>query len=247
MRANIIMIRLGVTGLVVCLGAGAVAACNGHDGPKSDKEPPRTARLIRDGVLVRTPAAALSVCGSASSQFTRPARCPAVIPRSDGAWGPARVLDRTPCEYLVELQPRAFRGAPQEIWHLLVGGRCRRFDLRTSGGGRWPARGFLAADLRLVGVHPLTPGQSGRGRPARPRVVKRLQIGDRPGLLLRYAPQPLTSVHTGHLAIVWNERSAAYVVSGHPADSPTPAQNDRAIRALRETALAMYDGATPAR
>ena len=137
---------------------------------------------------------------------------------------------------------RADRGGPRgAIYHLLFGGRCKPFDLSIDQG-RWPARGFIGRDLRLVGLRPLRPGESGRRDgfgPDRPRVIRRLRVGTRSGLLLRYRAQPLTTVHSGHFAVVWNQASAGYAVSGHPSEPGTRRQERRASQALQAMALAM--------
>jgi hypothetical protein len=66
-----------------------------------------------------------------------------------------------------------------------------------------------------------------------------MRIDGSPALLLRYRAQPLTTVHSGHLAVVWNEARAAYVVSGHPSDPRSARKDRRTVRALRAMALAM--------
>jgi hypothetical protein len=194
-------------------------------------------------LLVKTPPGVLAVCRSAGSPGPMPVRCPPAIPVPDGAWGRARALDDRACQYLVDVEPG---GAPAvgpkgPIYHLLFGARCRSFDLRTDDR-RWPTYGFIANDLRLVGRRPLRPGELGRAdgfAPAQPRVVARVRVGARPGLVLRHREQPLTTVHSGHLAIVWNQANAGYVVSGHPTDPRTEDQERRTIQALRAMALAM--------
>jgi hypothetical protein len=192
-------------------------------------------------LLVESPPGVADVCPA--SQTRMPARCPAVIPTPNDGWGRARLLDGHPCEYLVDVEPgsSAGSGAGGAIYHFLFGGRCRPFDLAIERG-RWPARGFIGRDLRLVGRLPLKPGQSGGFRPDRPRVIRRLRVGSQPGLVLRYRPQPLTTVHTGHLAIVWNEATAGYAASGHPSDPRTGRSERRAIKALRGTAVNMRSG-----
>ena len=77
------------------------------------------------------------------------------------------------------------------------------------------------------------------GRPSGPGVIARLTVGTPPALLLRYPPQPLTTVHSGHLAVIWNERKAGYVVSGHPVDPISIERRRQATDALRAMALAM--------
>jgi hypothetical protein len=230
-------LRLALVALLVALGV--VAVVLGAGGRDRSSEPAGGVsaidQAIRDDLVARTPRAVLSTCRSATAGASMAARCPAVIPLPDDGWGRGRALDNSPCEYLIDLQagPGA-RGVPTRVWHLLFGGRCEPFDLAVSDG-RWPTRGFIERDLRLVGVRP-----GNDRRPARARVLERFRIAGRPALLLRHRAQPLTTVHSGHLAIVWNEASAGYAVSGHPPDAPTPGGERDAIRALRITALGMH-------
>jgi hypothetical protein len=232
-------VRLAVAALVAGLGAAVVLAV-GRDDPASESAVGGSAidQAIEDGLLVRTPRGALETCRSAASQGTVQARCPAALPVAD--WGRGRALDSDPCEYLVELLAGpSVGGVRTRFYHLLFGGRCGRFDLAVRNG-EWPLKGFIANDLRLVGVLPLKRGQSGRGAPDRLRVLDRFRIAGRPALLLRHAERPLTSVHTGHLALVWNEASDGYTVSGHLSEAGTAQQEEAAIRALRATALALH-------
>jgi len=230
-------LRLGVATSVLALGVVAVVLAAG-DGDRSSAPASGVSaidRAIRDGVLTRTPKALLSTCRSATAEADMAARCPAAIPLPDNGWGRGRALDSSPCEYLIDVQEgHDARGIPTRIWHVIFGGRCEPFDLAVSDG-RWPTRGFIERDLRLVGVRP-----GNDRRPARARVLKRFRIAGRPALLLRYPAQPLTTVHSGHLAIVWNEASAGYVVSGHPPDVSTPGEERDAVRELRLTALGMH-------
>ncbi len=236
-------------GVLACVTTGGLTGCRRDDTHRSDRGQSRTdADLVRTGVLVRTPPRAHSKCKSVAAVFPRPGRCPEVIPKTDGSWGLARALGAQRCQYLIEMHSAPAQGPPRGIFHLLLGGRCGHLDLAISKQKRWPAGGLhaqdfglIAQDFGLIGVRPLKLGQSGTGLPALPRVLGREQIGNRPGLLLKHPPRPLTSIHTGHLAIIWNEPGAAYVVSGHPPDSATTLQRTRAIRALRETAIAMHD------
>ena len=226
--------RLAWAGLILVLAValGAVLAGNGADGGARGA-----------GLLVDSPPGLLAVCRSATASARMPPRCPAAIPVPNGEWGRSRALDDRPCQYLIDVEPGPDSGPPDRkpIFHLLFGGRCRPFDL-TADDGRWPVEGFIADGLRLVGLRPLRPGESGRPdgfAPARPRVLARLRIGTSPALLLRQRSYPLTTVHSGHLAIVWNESNAGYAVSGHPSDPRTAHQRRLAVRALRAMALAM--------
>jgi hypothetical protein len=237
--------RFALAGLILAFAVAALILLAGAD-PDSEEGP--TGRSAHDPLqselLGRTPPAVLGACRSAAAPARIPPHCPRALPLADGAWGRARALDSNSCEYLVDVEPGTSRGASAggPIFHLLFGGRCRRFNLRADDR-RWPEDGFFADDLRLVGVAPLEPGQSARAdqaAPARPRVLTRMRIDDSPALLLRYPAHPLTTVHSGHLAIVWNEAQAGYAVSAHPSDPRTARKERRAIKALRAMALAMH-------
>jgi hypothetical protein len=237
--------RFALAGLILALAVAALVLIARAD-PDSEEDPtaPSGHDPLRTELLMETPSAVVRTCRSAAAAARMPPHCPPAIPLADGAWGRARALDSDSCEYLVDLEPGtssdASTGGP--IFHLLFGGRCRRFDL-TTNDRRWPTHGFFANNLRLVGVAPLEPGQSARAdqpTPARPRVLGRTRIDDSPALLLSYPAHPLTTVHSGHLASVWNETQTGYAVSAHPRDPRTPRKERRAIKALRAMALAMH-------
>ena len=227
--------RLAWAGLILVFAIAlfAVLARDGADGGARG----------RPGLVVDSPPGLLAACRSATASARMPPRCPAVVPVPNGQWGRSRALDNRPCQYLIDVEPGPDRGAPdrQPIFHLLFGGRCRPFDL-TAAGGRWPAKGFITDGLRLVGLRPLHPGETGRPdgfAPARPRVLARLRVGTSPALLVRQRSYPLTTVHSGHLAIVWNESNAGYTVSGHPSEPRTARQRRLAVRALKAMAVGM--------
>jgi hypothetical protein len=72
--------------------------------------------------------------------------CPRQLP--DGNWSVSAVtVRRRGCAYLVDLTgtPRDERDVP---FHLLFGGRCRRWALAATGG-RWPALRLHGDDLGL--------------------------------------------------------------------------------------------------
>lgn len=236
--------RLALAGLVAVLGV-AVVVVLAANGPDGDERAPSSSvdSAHPTDLLVTTPPGVLATCRSAATRARIAARCPPAIPVPDGGWGRARALDDRPCQYLVDVEPGGSRGPGPNgpIYHLLFGGRCKVFDL-TADDRRWPAQGFIANDLRLVGRRPLRPGETGRSEgfaAARPQVLARFRVGTRPALVLRYRPQPLTTVHSGHLAIVWNETEAGYAVSGHPSEPWTERRERRTIQALRAMALAM--------
>src|SRR5687767_5452537 len=141
--------RFALAGLILALSAAALVtlAGAGPDGEQALTAPPVPPR---SEVLERTPPAILGTCRSAASAAPMPPHCPLAIPPADGAWGRARALDSNACEYLIDLGPGTSRDKSRgPIYHLLFGGRCRRFDL-TADHRRWPKDGFFANDLRLV-------------------------------------------------------------------------------------------------
>jgi hypothetical protein len=236
--------RFALAGLILALAVATLVLLARADPDGEEGTAQSVHNPLRTELLMETPPAMLGACRSAAAPARMPPHCPPAIPLADGAWGRARALDSDSCEYLVDLGPGTSRDASTggSIFHLLFGGRCRRFDL-TTDDRRWPTDGFFANDLRLVGVAPLEPGQSARAdqaAPARPRVLGRTRIDDSPALLLRYPAQPLTTVHSGHLAIVWNEAHAGYAVSAHSSDPRTARKERRTIKALRAMALAMH-------
>ena len=242
--------RLTFAALVIVLAAAliAVVAGNAGDGDRAHGRS-STQRALDAGLLVRAGPSVRAACRTVTAEAAMLPRCPVVLAAPDGTWGRARALDRTRCEYLIDVEPGPAGGLPGHgrVFHLLFGGRCGSFDLRVRAG-RWPARrSFLARDLRLVGSRPPAPGGRPVGRyfnPARPRVVRRVRVGPWPALVVRYPPLPLTTVHSGHLAIVWNEATAGYVVSGHALDDPAEAREREVVRALHAMAVGMT-AATP--
>ncbi len=237
--------RLTLAALVIVLAAAliAVVAGNAGDGERG-RGRSSTQRALDAGLLVRAGPSVRAACRTVTAQSEMPPRCPSALAAPDGTWGRARALDRARCEYLIDIEPGPAGGLPGQgaVFHLLFGGRCGSFDLRVRAG-RWPARrSFPARDLRLVGSRPPAPGGTPVGRyfdPARPRVVRRIRVGPWPALVVRYPPLPLTTVHSGHLAIVWNEVAAGYVVSGHPLEDPVESDERDVVRALHAMAVGM--------
>lgn len=131
------------------------------------------------------------------------------------------------------------------VFHVLFGGTCRPWNLRTQYG-RWP--GSLSAppagdDLRLIGTTSLVPGQTKAARErARLRVLRRARIGSAPALVLRNAPYPAGGIHGGHISIIWNAHGAGYVVSGHAvasAQRPDSVPGPRAVARASDTLIAV--------
>ena len=121
-----------------------------------------------------------------------------------------------PCAYLADYETRP--AGSGEAFHVLAGGRCAAFSLKTSGG-RWPAalpaqRPGVAADdmLGLIGSKPLRPGQPGTAphERIRPRVVRGAWVAGHRALLLAVAGyEQGGGVHGGHTAAVWSEGATA--------------------------------------
>src|SRR5215216_2589260 len=124
--------RFALPGLLLALAVAALVMLARAD-PDSEEAPtvPSVHEPFRTELLRRTPPAVLGACHSAASAARMPPQCPPAIPLADGAWGRARALDSSSCEYLVDLAqgPSREESAGGPIYHLLFGGRCRRFDL----------------------------------------------------------------------------------------------------------------------
>ncbi|MCA1700121.1 MAG: hypothetical protein LC790_14935, partial [Actinobacteria bacterium] len=85
--------------------------------------------------------------------------CPARLPT--GGFEKPHNYGDAPCSYLLNLEPRGFRNRTGTIFHLLFGGTCRPWNLRTSDD-RWPVRLTIARstkDLRMIGTTMLVPGR----------------------------------------------------------------------------------------
>lgn len=158
-----------------------------------------------------------AACAREAGRVSLAVLCPARLP--DSGYEPARGFGDPPCAYLVNLEPRNMTERPGSVFHLLIGGRCRPWDLRTRGRS-WPAEPRSATgdgDLRLVGSEPLRPGESALEEAERVglRVLRAARVGAAPALVLRNPPYPAGGIHGGHVSVVWNAGGAGYVVSGH--------------------------------
>ena len=159
--------------------------------------------------------------------------CPARLPL--GGFESPRNYGDAPCTYLLNLEPRGMLKRPGAVFHLLFGGTCRPWNLRTQDD-RWPAVPSAAPaddDLRLIGNTSLTPGQTEADRKrVGLRVLRRARIGSEPALVLRNAPYPVGGIHGGHISIVWNVGGAGYAVTGHAVAPPGRPDGDPGPRAL---------------
>ena len=212
--------------------------------------------VARVRVVVLTAIAMLAGCGgaepdtptadtrAASAVFTRECvreagtvtiavLCPTRLPT--GGFETPRNYGDAPRSYLLNLEPSGFRNRAGAIFHLLVGGTSRPWDLRTRGG-RWPANVSAprsGEDLRLVGTRDLIPGQSEADRKrVSLRVLRSARVGAAPALVLRNPPYPTGGIHGGHVSVVWNIGGAGYVVTGHAVASPERPDGPPGRRAL---------------
>ena len=212
--------------------------------------------VARVRVVVFTAIAMLAGCGgaepdtptadtrAASTVFTRECvreagtvtiavLCPSRLPT--GGFETPRNYGDAPRSYLLNLEPSGFRNRAGAIFHLLVGGTSRPWDLRTRGG-RWPASVSAprsGEDLRLVGTRDLIPGQSEADRKrVSLRVLRSARVGVAPALVLRNPPYPTGGIHGGHVSVVWNTGGAGYVVTGHAVASPERPDGPPGRRAL---------------
>ncbi|MBB4665287.1 hypothetical protein [Conexibacter arvalis] len=191
-------------------------------------------------------------CASIAERSRVPVLCPDGIPAARGDRRPVpgrfrvrpKDLVAGDCAYLIELHARRADRSGREPYHVLAGGRCFPSEL-TTRDGRWPRRGVDDdAVLRLLGRATLRPGDDGPIEPVRPRVVDRVRVGDRPGLLLRVAPFPRGGIHGGHLAGVWNRDGAGYVLSFHNHGlGARPAPDERRARDLLAAASKLSNAA----
>jgi len=144
--------------------------------------------------------------------------CPAVLPV--GGFEAPRNYGDGRCAYLLNLEPRAIAQSQGPVTHLLFGGSCTAWDLRTRAG-RWPAELHAASmgdELRLVGTTSLVPGQTEADRRrVGLRVLRATRVRSAPALVLRNPPYPVGGIHGGHVTVIWNAGGAGYAVSGHPA------------------------------
>ena len=179
-----------------------------------------------------------SACASLAATRAVAVLCPRELPR--GRWQVGhRSLMPGGCAYLLDLETTPFGSG--DAFHVLAGGRCGRFSLRTRDG-RWPAGAVRAADLdrylRLLGVRPLKPGQRpGTEGVVRARVLGRTTVHRHRALVVRMPAYPAGGLHGGHVGVVWTQGSASYVLTLHPGRATGPLQARRlAVSAARATA-----------
>lgn len=182
-------------------------------------------------------------CAREAGTVTVRVLCPTRLPT--GGFEAPRNYGDAPCTYLINLEPRGFLNRTGTVFHLLFGGTCQPWNLRTRGD-RWPAE--LTAprsskDLRLIGTTSLVPGQTEADRKrVALRVLRHARVRSARALVLRNPPYPTGGIHGGHISVIWNADGAAYVVSGHAVASPqrpdgTP--GSRALLRATDTVLAV--------
>ena len=195
----------------------------------ADSEPPGASATDTRAASARFAQQCAEEAGSVAVAVLCPARLPL------GGFESPRNYGDAPCAYLINLEPRGMLKRPGAVFHLLFGGTCRPWDLRTQDG-RWPAVTSAARpgdDLRLIGNTSLMPGQTAADRErVGLRVLRRARIASEPALVLRNAPYPIGGIHGGHISIVWNADGAGYAVTGHAVASPERPDGDPGPRAL---------------
>ena len=181
------------------------------------------------------PTPVTAACASLAATRTVAVLCPRELPR--GRWHVGHgSLIRGRCAYLLDLETTPFGSG--DAFHVLAGGRCGRFSLRTRDG-RWPAGAVRAADLdrylRLLGVRPLTPGQRpGTEGVVRPQVLRNTTVHGQRALVVRMPAYPAGGLHGGHVGVVWTQGRASYVLTLHPGRATGPSQARRlAVSAAR--------------
>ena len=188
---------LALVALAVAV-AVAVPACG--DG---DAGPPGVPRAA----VVPAPAGLVRACARVQRRVGFPVRCPRVLPDNGGGFERPRAYQVSRCSWMLNLEPR---GARRGVFHLLVGGRCRPWDLaRLPGSPRIRDLGLVVGELR--------PGRPDEIQYA-PRVVRRLRVAGGPGVVLRARPYPQGGIHGDHLVLLHNAGGHGQLVSGHRAD-----------------------------
>lgn len=229
-----------VHGLLAAVALTALAGCGGGRAPSTSTdatvtsgEPASTSAVQ----LAATPRAVVRRCRALAASRRVAVLCPDRLP--EARWTVShQTLRSGPCAYLLDLnaQPTARPDPPGEVFHVLAGGRCGEFPLRTANA-RWPADTALLNDLGLVGAKALAPGQSwdDQQRVAL-GVRRRTRVAGHPALLLGVEGYPDGGVHGGHLAAVWNQGGGGYAVTLHfaPDARRTAAQQEAVVLAAAE-------------
>lgn len=186
---------------------------------------------------------AMNGIGSACGQTTAMGvdlLCPSWLPGGDGnQWAGEAVGGVGRCSYLVSILGSS--STDSVPFHVMFGGRCRRFSLVETRAGRWPVKPNFVSYLGLIGNAPPKPGRQQDLSPLAVKVFERTTVGRSVALVLQIPDYPNAGIQKGHYAIVWNRGNDGYELSFHYALRaqrglpPTPAE----IRALRRAANEM--------
>ncbi len=166
--------------------------------------------------------------------------CPAWLPGGNSQqWSGGPVGGAGGCGYLISIIGGS---ASAEIpFHVMFGGRCKRFSLAQAPDGRWPLTPNFTDYLELIGETPPRPGSRFPQIPIRLRVVERTTVAAAPAIVVQVAAYPNAGIQKGHYAIIWNrgtngyELSFHYLPRGESGLPPTPAE----VQALRSAATGM--------
>ncbi len=153
-------------------------------------------------------------CGEAATPAVT-VLCPTWLPGGNGdQWAGGLVGGAGRCGYLVSIIGRSASDVP---FHVMFGGRCQRFSLAQTRGGRWPIEPNFTDYLELVGEGPPRPGPHPAPTPVRLRVVQRTTVAAIPALVVQVASYPNAGIQKSHYAIVWNRGTDGYELSFHYA------------------------------
>mgnify|MGYP006952613980 CR=1 FL=1 len=231
--------------MIVALCSLGLASCGGSS------EVTTPASMVRSiPGTSQAPAELADACRRAAEQVSIAVLCPRLLP--EGGFEVPREYGNGPCTYLLNLEPRGMNQRPGSVFHLLIGGTCRPWNL-TAPDGRWPEQPNFPddRDLRLIGKTSLDPEQPQEpARRVRLDVIRRTRVGSAPALVLRNPAYPVGGIHGGHLTVVWNHAGSGFAVSGHPVGLDTtrsdPARHAIVARASR-TLLGVAASMGPAR
>jgi len=185
---------------------------------------------------------AMNGIGSACDQTTAMGfdlLCPTWLPGGDGnQWAGEAVGGVDRCSYLVSILGSS--SSDSVPFHVMFGGRCRRFSLVQTRTGRWPAKPNFASYLGLIGHAPPKPSRQQDLSPHSVKVLERTTVGSSLALLLQIPDYPNAGIQEGHYAIVWNRGNDGYELSFHYQSRaqhglpPTPAEIEALRRAANE-------------
>ena len=198
----------------------------------------RIARCPKHRACGRATRAPLTRSEAALRRTCAAARHRGLVSDAADAWWVVRALPDTPIRapgvpvqsryqaaWLGRGVPRA-RGRPQ--WAVSAG-RHRKWPMAT--------RHAIAPRPRPHRRQATRAGPAlGAGGPVRLELLRRTTVATHPALLLRVADYPDGGVHGGHVAVVWNQRDAGYVLSLHFAARSSHSQSERQSIVLQAAA-----------